>query len=232
MLGIVKKDLWIMKTYAVIFSILNLLYLSTYLFIKVILFQSEIVDTNFPRTALSLLPIILIGEFNCKNFQYDSDHSSYPKYFNALPISPFKMVIGRFLGSALFSVCSLISSYFCLTCFTYFDKTSFSITLLKTPTIVFLCILIVLSIQLPVLSYNGNVILSYIFPAILFSTVLLILPLIYHTSINGIIYKLNSFYRDHSFISNNLLLLVFIITFFLCITSILISTQIYKRREF
>lgn len=232
MIGIIKKDLLTTRFYAIIYFLSSLCYIGTYFFIKEFIFQSEIEGTGFSRTSLSILPLILIGEFNCKSFHYDRLGKHYEKYMNALPLSPQKIVLSKFISSAVFSAYGLVISLLCMTLFTKSDGLPLSISIYTNICIAYFVILIMLFFQMPVLVYNGNELLSFLVPAVCLALPFGILIFIHNPDINAVILSISDFFNAHAVFSDNLPLIMLIIVLTTGAISFYISGQIYKRREF
>lgn len=232
MIGIIKKDILLMKNQLIIMGLISTFYLASYLFIKIIVFESFIKDTAFSRGFLSIFPMITIMEFNCRNFQYDHDNRQSERYFNSLPIKRTQMVIAKFISSALFSITGLIISCICLSIFTLTDNAAIHLNSFKAPIIVFLCILIYLALQLPVLVYNGNILASMILPLLLIVIPVNVIGLIKEMNINEIISHISIFVDSHQFINNHLIFISLMSTVLISIISIIFSSIIYNRRDF
>lgn len=232
MIGLIKKDLMMTRLYAFIFFLCSLLYMGTYLFIKKILFHSVITDTEFSRMALSIMPLLLVLELNCKHFQFDSTGRQSEKYFNSLPVSRSCMVLSKFTSAFISTVYGLIMSFICMTAFTWSDKMSLHLTPYKHIFTAFLGIIIVLAFQMPVLVYNGNELLSFVIPVICISLPVLCTAFIKKLSINETITTLSDFMKRNHITADNLVLFMLALAVLSLILSACISIYIYKRREF
>lgn len=232
MLGIIKKDLLLMKKYAILFEIITLVYIAAYMFVKIVVFESLINETQFSLNFFSLLPLILINEFNCKNFENEHKSHMAERFFNSLPVSRIQMVLAKYLSSVIFTIIGFINSFLCSILFCYIDSTSFTFSNIKYLIIGFLFIVIFLGLQLPVLIYNGNIMLSFFFPITIFSLPIILITAIENISINELIKKLMVFIQSHKFILDNVVSLTLCLTLLITFSSIYISTLIYSRREF
>lgn len=232
MIGLIKKDIMMTRLYMFIFLLCSLLYMGTYLFIKEILFHSVITDTEFSRTALSILPLILVMEFNCKNFQFDRMGRQSEKYFNSLPVSRLGMVLSKFTSACIFTACGLIMSFVCMTAFTLSDDTSLHLTPYKHILIAFFSVIIILAFQMPVLIYNGNELLSLLIPLICIVTPVAVVGFIKKIGINEMINFISDFMKRHHITADTLIFFVLLLAVLSFILSACISVHIYKRREF
>lgn len=232
MIGLIKKDMLMTRNYAFLFFLCSLFFMGTYLFIKEVLFHSVITDTEFSRTALSILPLFFVMEFSCRNFQFERIGRQSEKYFNSLPISPSGMVISKFAGSIIFTVYGLIMSFMCMTAFTLSDDMPLRMTPYKNIFIAFLFIIIVLTFQMPVLVYNGNELLSLILPIICIVTPICAISLIKKSDINELISSTLNYMSRHHITTDTLIVLILFLTVACMIVSAFLSVQIYKRREF
>lgn len=232
MLGIIKKDFLLLKIQTIIFILVSGFFIAAYLFIKVIVFKSEITDTSFSRTALSLIPLLFAIEFNTKNFQYDHDNKGSEKYFNSLPISRTEMVIGKFMGSLLFTLIGYVMSVIAMALFCYTDNVSLSLSSLKIQTVFLFVTIIMLGIQLPILVYNGNTMISS-----LTSMAILLLPVVIYIfakgmDVNELITDVTNYFNKHNNIKKHIVSITFTISALVTSVLIAISTFVYKRREF
>ncbi len=232
MIGMVKKDLLITRLYAIIFFLSSFCFIGTYFVIKIIVFHSELPDTDFSRTLLSILPLILIMEFNCKNFGFDRTGKQSEKYMNALPLSSQKIVLAKFISSVIFTTYGLLISFLCMTVFTLMDNCSISLPLYKNIWIGYCSILIILFFQMPVLVYNGNELLSFLVPSVCLFLPFGISACIHNLDINAVIESISRYLAEHTILSNYLPVLMSAVTLIIGIISFYISNQIYQRREF
>lgn len=232
MIGLIKKDLMMTRIYALIFFLCSLLYMGTYLFIKKILFHSVITDTEFSRTALSIMPLLLVMELNCKHLRFDHTGRQSEKYFNSLPVSRFCMVLSKFTSAVILTVYGLIMSFVCITVFTWSDDMSLHLTPYKHVFTAFLGIIIVLAFQMPVLVYNGNELLSFVVPIICITLPILPVALIKKLTINEMITAISDFMKRNHITADNLILIMLALAVLSFVLSAFISINVYKRREF
>lgn len=232
MIGLIKKDLMMTRLYAFIFFLCSLLYMGTYLFIKKILFHSVITDTEFSRTALSIMPLLLVMELNYKHFQFDRTGRQSEKYFNSLPVSRSCIVLSKFTSAVISTVYGLIMSFICITAFTWSDNMSLHLTPYKHIFTAFLGIIIVLAFQMPVLVYNGNELLSLVVPMICITLPILSAAFIKKLTINETITAISDFIKRNHITTDNLVLFMLALAVLSFILSACISIYIYKRREF
>lgn len=232
MIGIIKKDLYITRFQALIFVLCSFAYIGTYLFIKEIIFESKIEDTAFSRTMLSVLPLILVMEFNCKSFQADNGGKPSEKFFRTLPVTPYKMVLARFISSIIFSTYGLIVSAIGLSIFTKTDNLALHLKDYKTIFLIYLVVLMIVAMQMPILIYNGNELLSLLLPMVVITLPFTIVLALNHFDMNLIIQKVSNFMKSHKTFSDNLPLIGLGATALVCALFSALSTTIYKRREF
>lgn len=232
MTGLIKKQLFSTRIYALIFAICSLLYIGMYLFIKEVLFHSLVEDTTFSRTALSVMPLIIVMEFNCKNFKFDNEMPGTEKYFNSLPVSRLQVVLSKFISSISFTFLGLIMSFAAITCFTLSDGAAINSLPYKRIFIIFLCAVIFFTLQFPILVYNGNELLSLMLPLTCIVTFVVIASIVTDKSINELISSASKWINGHNLTNTKLILIILpILLIFIC-SSIFISYKIYKRREF
>lgn len=232
MIGIIKKDLLTTRFYATIYFLCSLCYIGTYFYIKTVVFRSEIRDTDFSRTTLSILPLILIMEFNCKSFHYDRLGTHFEKYMNALPLSPRKIVLSKFISSTVFSAYGLMISLLCMTFFIKTEHLSFSASSYTYIWISWFMILITLFLEMPILLYNGNELLSLLVPFVCISLSFGILIAFHNMDINAALLSVSGFFSKHTAVRENLPLLMASAALIAGMISYYISLQVYKRREF
>lgn len=232
MIGLIKKDMLISRIYAYIYILCSLFYMGTYLFIKDVLFDSVIPDTQFSRTSLSLLPLILVMEFNCRSFQFERMGRPSEKYFNSLPVSRLNVVLSKFVSTIIFTVFGLIMSAVCMTAFTLSDSLPLKPEPYEHIFIAFLCMIICLAFQMPILIYNGNELLSILVPVLFITISASVVSIIKKQSLNSLMLSLSAYITRHHITANALVLYTSLLTVLSVALSACISVLIYKRREF
>ena len=232
MIGLIKKHLYMTRKYAFIFALCSLLYMFGYIFIKVVIFDNLIEDTDFSRFTLALLPLIIVMEFNTKALCFDNTGLKSEKYFNSLPVSRFSIILSKYIGSIIFSLNGLLFSCICLTAFAYLDGINITFTPYKHFIIAFFCYMIMLSLELAILVNGGSEPLSFFVPMIIISTPFLIIMAVNRLDVNDLIEKIPEFFNKHNVSTNEILLYLFIIAFLFIGISVIVATIIYERREF
>lgn len=232
MIGLIKKNFYAHRIYTIFFIICSLLYVGMYLFIKEVIFESMIKDDEYGRTILSLIPIIIVSEFNCKLFKNEFEMPATEKYFNILPISRFQITLSKFVSSIAFSFMGLLMSYFSLYCFTVSDGAGFYIKSFQKIFIAFLFILFFTCFQLPILIYNGNEVVSLLIPTTCIFTPIAVYCLTKKMDINEFITNILRWISKHDLGYSDIILTLSGIVCLVLVISFLISYNIYKRREF
>ena len=232
MIGLIKKNFYAERIYTIFFIICSLLYVGMYLFIKEVIFESIIKDDEYGRTILSLIPVIIVSEFNCKLFKNEFEMPATEKYFNILPVSRFQITLSKFISSIAFSFLGLLMSYFSLYCFTISDNANFYIKSFQKIFIAFLFIVFFIAFQLPILIYNGNEVVSLLVPTTCIITPITIYCVIKKLYINEFITNLLKWISKHDLGYSDIILVLSGILCIVLVISFLISYKIYKRREF
>lgn len=232
MTGLIKKQLLSTRTYSIVFILCSMAYIGMYIFIKEVLFNSLVKDTEFSRTALSTMPIIIVSEFCNKHFKNDIEVPGPEKYFNSLPVTRFQIVLSKFINSFLFTFLGLVMSSLCAICFTMSDDVDISLNIFKKLFFTFLMFVIFLTMQFPILIYNGNDLLSFFIPFTLIATPVIIICVAKNFGINGFFSWCTSFSDKYNLTIDKMIIIMLPIALLLIVISIYISYQIYKRREF
>lgn len=232
MIGVVKKDLIMLRVQMIIFALVSLFFLASYLFIKVVVFESKIEETEFSRVMISIIPIVFALEFSGKNFEIEHANTGCEKYFNSLPITRSQMVLGKFLGSSLFNILGYVISILCITLLFCADGKSVDLKEIKILTIAFVVSTIFLAIQLPILVYNGNTMLSTVIPLVIVMIPIIIVMIVKGMDVNEMITSLSNYINDHELVKKYALAIVTALCAVVCTLSYFVSSYIYKRREF
>lgn len=232
MIGLIKKYLYMSKNYGILFVLCSLAYILGYLFIKVVIFENLIEDTEFSRFTLSILPLIMVMEFVIKSQSFEHLDIRTEKYTNILPVSRFNIISSKYTGAVLFSLLGLVMSCICYTIFTYMDNTDFSFTIYKYFIIAFFFYIIMLSLSLPLLVNGVNEPISLFAPITIIITPLTIIMVANNLSVNDLIEKIPKFFNRHNISINEITIYSFIISMiFMCISAF-IAAKFYQRREF
>jgi hypothetical protein len=232
MVGIIKKNFYTFRFNILIYLLVSLCYIGAYLYIKLYLFEGIIPDASFTRIALAFLPLIMVMQFNTNAFQLDFKKSMYERYTNSLPVSSLCITIGKFISSLLVTFLGFIVSCVCYIIFSAMDKSHICTSGFTAIAIGFFIVIIFLAFQLPVLVYSGNVLLSYVFPIVLFSFIMIYFCIVKGNDPNNLIINVSSFLTSHIWLKNNLTLITFSLTVLICVLSVTLSNYIYKRRDF
>ena len=232
MIGLIKKHLYMTRNHAIIFILCSLVYMLGYIFIKVVIFDSLIEDTEFSRFTLALMPLIIVMEFGNKALSFEQTGLKSEKYFNSLPVSRFNIIFSKYVGAIIFSLYGLIFSCICFTAFTYVDNVAITFTSYKYFIIAFFCYIIMLSLQLPILVNGGSEPLCFFISLIIIATPFAIIVAVNKLDVNDLIEKIPEFFNKHNISTNETLICSFILALIFVSISVIIATKAYKRREF
>lgn len=232
MIGLIKKHLYTTRKHALIFILCSLAYMFGYIFIKVVIFDNLIKDTEFSRFTLALMPLIIVMEFNIKALSHEQTGLKAEKYFNSLPVSRFNIILAKYVGAIIFSLYGLIFSCVCFTAFTYLDNVTITFTPYKYFLIAFFCYIIMFSLQLPIVVNGGSEPLSFFVPMAIIATPLAIIMAVNRFGINDLIENIPVFFEKHGISTSDTLFYTFIIGIIFISMSVMTATKFYKRREF
>ncbi len=234
MLGIIKKDLMYFKVQMIVIGILSVVYIAAFLFINEIVFDGEIEGTGFTRGMMAVIPILFSLMFGTKNFEYSHSNVNGEKYFNSLPVTRVGMVVSEYIASVLFVLFGYILSIPCMYVFCKTDDISFGMGEFKVLTITAIVAIVCIAVQLPVLVYNGDMMmgLEVLLGIVSIPVIIAFVTMDVGLDINKMIEKIMKFYQDNEFIKENLLLLAVSFGATLSALGTVIATVVYKRREF